>query len=433
MVVLALLLAFMTGASAQDDAAEQPDATISTQTDSADDRAIEQRLTGIFAEIEGLGDVTVAVADGVVRLTGRVVSQELADSAGAIARRTHGVVVVENAIEEETAIGERIEPIMDRLSERIAEFVHFLPLLALGILVVVLFWFLGNLVTRREGLFTRLSPNPFIADLWRHGIFLAFILTGGLIAADVMGATALLGSLLGAAGLVGLAIGFAVKDTIENYIATILLSVRQPFAAMDYVEIEGTEGTVARMSSRATILITADGNHVRIPNATVFKAVITNFTRNPERRLAFKVGVDPDCNLGHALTVAEESLRAMEEILETPAPLVVLEELGDFTVIVSASAWIDQRHTDFYKALSEAIRRVKEAYDQAGIAMPVPTYAVTQTTGDGSGPAKEAATIPEESLETRDTSPDKVVAEKAEQERLAGKDDDLLNDNAAQE
>ena len=429
LLALAAVLAFCTGAAAQDEGDGEPASVIATQADAGSDAAIARRLDAILGEIEGLEAVEVAIADGVVRLSGRVLSPDLAGSAAAIARRIEGVVVVENRIEGETAIVPRLQPVLDRLTGRLWEFVRFLPLLALGLLVLAVFWVAGGVVMRRERLFERLSPNPFIADLWRQVVFLGFVLTGGLIAADIMGATALIGSLLGAAGLVGLAIGFAVRDTIENYIATILLSLRQPFAAMDHVAIEGNEGTVARLSSRATILITAEGNHVRIPNATVFKAVIVNYTRNPERRLAFKVGIDPGCDLARALAVAQETLGAMDGILAEPGPVALIEELGDFAVSISASAWVDQNRTDFLKARSEAIRQVKEAFDAAGIAMPVPTYTVLGGQGATEAGARPAP-APASGVAI-DTTPDRVMEEKAAQERRSA--DNLLSDNAAQE
>ena len=83
-----------------------------------------------------------------------------------------------------------------------------------------------------------------------------------------------------------------VKDTVENYIASILLSLRNPFEFNDFVDIGGNLGNVARLTTRATILISPDGNHIRIPNAMVFKAVIMNYTRNPQRRFQFDIGVD---------------------------------------------------------------------------------------------------------------------------------------------
>jgi small conductance mechanosensitive channel len=114
-----------------------------------------------------------------------------------------------------------------------------------------------------------------------------FIVLGVVLALDLFNLTALLGTILGAAGIVGLAIGFAVRDTVENFIASIMLSIRQPFRPKDLVEIEGELGHVIRLTSRATILLSLDGNHIRLPNATVFKAKIINYSRNDERRFTF--------------------------------------------------------------------------------------------------------------------------------------------------
>src|SRR3546814_6765294 len=83
-----------------------------------------------------------------------------------------------------------------------------------------------------------------------------------------------------------------LRDTVDNYVSSLMLSLRQPFRANDHVVIEGHEGRVVRLTSRATILMTLEGNHLRIPNSTVFKAVILNYTRNPERRFDFELGID---------------------------------------------------------------------------------------------------------------------------------------------
>jgi small conductance mechanosensitive channel len=138
-----------------------------------------------------------------------------------------------------------------------------------------------------------MAPNAFIADIYRQIVRLGFIILGVVLALDLLNLTALLGTILGAAGIIGLAIGFAVRDTVENFIASIMLSIRQPFRPKDLVEIEGELGHVIRLTSRATILLSLDGNHIRLPNATVFKAKIINYSRNDERRFTFALGIDP--------------------------------------------------------------------------------------------------------------------------------------------
>ncbi|MEM7566186.1 MAG: mechanosensitive ion channel domain-containing protein, partial [Pseudomonadota bacterium] len=202
---------------------------------------------------------------------------------------------------------------------------------------------------------------------------LVFVALGLVLALDILGATALIGTVLGAAGLVGLAVGFAVRDTVENYIASILLSLRQPFRPNDLVLIEGIEGHVTAMTSRATVLTTLESNHVRIPNATVFKAVITNYSREPVRRFDFRVGVETD-DLRRAVDLGLESIRALDFVLDDPDPIGFIEGVGDSAIVLFFAGWIDQRTTSWPKAKSEAIRVVMLAFEAADIGVPEPIY-----------------------------------------------------------
>ena len=127
-------------------------------------------------------------------------------------------------------------------------------------------------------------------------------------------------SVLGGAGVIGIALGFAMRDTIENYVASLLLSLRQPFRANDLVLIDDMEGRVVRLTSRATVLMTLDGNHLRIPNGQVFRAVILNFTRNPQRRFDFALGVDPDDDSTAAAELGRETLAGLPFVLADPPP-----------------------------------------------------------------------------------------------------------------
>lgn len=91
--------------------------------------------------------------------------------------------------------------------------------------------------------------------------------------------------------------------------------------------IGNQEGHVVRLTPRATILLTLDGNHTRIPNAMVYKAVIINYTRNPKRRFTFDVGVDTEQNLVQAQTLAAQTLDRMAGVLDDPAPSCTVQTL----------------------------------------------------------------------------------------------------------
>ena len=252
------------------------------------DQAIESRLRGLFAQLEELKQVGVQVRSGVVTLTGTTLTAEERQKAEGIASRLAGVVEVENEIGIEHRVGARLDPMVESANELFREVVAFLPLLLLSLVIFIGFWVLGRLATRPTRFFRKIAPNPLVQTLVQQIVRLAFILLGLVMAMRILGATTLLGSVLGAAGVLGLAIGFAVRDTIENYIASVLLSVRRPFAPNDHVIIEGLEGRVTRLNSRATFLTSFDGNELRIPNAIVYKAKITNFSQIPQRRFELR-------------------------------------------------------------------------------------------------------------------------------------------------
>lgn len=353
---------------------------IQTHTSAADDEKIRLRLSNIFSELDELEQVSVAVSNSVVTLTGEVRSSKAIDKAGALAMQVEGVVDVENRVTVVTDIGVRVGTTFRQLNADLKAFVASLPMLILALVIVLLGWFLGRCLAKRQRLIRRLTPNLFIAELVSKLGWFAVTMMGIIVALSLLDATSVIGTVLGAAGIVGLAVGFAVRDTVENYISSILLSLRNPFLVRDHVSIGDIEGNVARLTSRATILISADGNHIRIPNATVFKAVIVNYTRNPQRRFEFNVGVGSDVALAPVQQLALETLRRVPGVLDEPASQALIHELGDSSVLLIIRAWVDQRSHSLVKVRSEAIRQIKQAFDDAGVAMPEPTYRLLMNT-----------------------------------------------------
>jgi small conductance mechanosensitive channel len=220
--------------------AQQPAEPAAPIALSSPDREIAERLRAVYRAIDGLEADRVEVSGGVVALSGTTLDEAARSEAEAVATRIAGVVSVENDIEVEHRLGRRLAPVAEQtqaLGERI---VAHLPLIAVALVVFAAFWLAGVLLTRWTSLFRRLVRNPFIEALLEQIVRALFIVAGLVVAMSILGTTALIGSVLGAAGVLGLAIGFAMRDTIENYIASILLSVRQPFAPNDVVIIEGS-------------------------------------------------------------------------------------------------------------------------------------------------------------------------------------------------
>ena len=251
-----------------------------------------------------------------------------------------------------------------------------LPILGIAVVVVIVFWIFGSWLSNRKSWYKKLRLNDMSAHLLRRFIKLLVIALGIYSALEILDATALAGAIIGVAGVAGIALGFAFRNIVENYLAGILLSMRNPFSTGDAVEIDGFQGKVVRLTSRDTVLMTFDGNHLRIPNSKIITSVLKNFSRNPLRRYDFAIGVSNELDLVAVHNLGMEILRSLNSVLESPGPNIIIEALGDSTVNMRFFAWIDQRESDFGKSKSEAIRLVKDAFDQAHFDMPEPTYRV---------------------------------------------------------
>ena len=418
---------------------EQPTGTISVTDDAQDDAAIAIRIREILTELDGYEDVTVTVNAGIVTLRGTTLDASASDELADLAGRVEGVVAIRNEVSETTDLSRRLNPALERFEKRLTDFIAWLPLLAIAFAAFCLVVLLGLLVTRMRQPWDKIAPNAFIADILRMITRLAFGVAGIVVALDILGATALLSTILGAAGIIGLAIGFAVKDTVENFIASVMLSIRQPFRPNDAVEINGDEGKVIRLTSRATILLSWDGNHIRIPNATVFKSRIVNYSINDERRFLFDIGIAPDSDMATATRIGRETLAALPFVLEAPAPAAWIDGIGDSTVTLRLVGWIDQRETSLLAARGEAIRLSMAALTEARIEMPEPTYRI-----NGMGQAATYApqqTTPKPAPPLPDPEPVQDVQAQAEheleaiveEERRERTDQDLLTGNAPTE
>ena len=424
---------------------DQPTGTITVQDSAEQDAAIANRIREILMELDGYEDVTVTVNSGIVTLRGTALDGAAVSRLNDIAGRVEGVVTIENRVQETTDVVRRLDPALERFRARSEQFINYLPLLAIAVAAFALVVLLGFLIARMKRPWDRIAPNAFIADIYRQVIRIAFILGGFVIALDLLGATALLSTILGAAGIIGLAIGFAVRDTVENFIASIMLSIRQPFRPNDLVEIEGDVGKVIRLTSRATILLSFDGNHIRIPNATVFKSRIVNYSRNDERRFVISLGVAYDSDLLRAQDLALQTLTSLPFVIEEPAPAVWIEEFGDSAVILNVAGWIRQHETSYLKARSEAWRLCLAAFDQAGMEMPETTLRVVGI-GDagGMGQAAEKSAVPTNSdvasravatttIGDTQAAMDKELERIVATERAEKRGDDLLKRDAPEE
>lgn len=411
--------------------------TIELEHSKQNDRQIKKRLEQIYSELEGLNDLQVAVASSVVTLTGTVDSKAAEQKALDFARNVQGVIDVKNQLITTHDLKKRLDTVQGKFKTSAEQLLVESPLYLLALLTFCLFWFIGSWLGKRQQLYRKIAVNYFIADLLGKFVHLVCTLLGIVLALSLLDATALLGTILGAAGILGLAISFAVRDTVENFIASLLLSIRNPFEVNDAVDIDGFQGSVVRLTSRATILMSFDGNHVRIPNSTVFKAVITNYTRHPNRRFEFDLGIGYSENLSRAQELILNALENMQGILAEPKPQVIVQDIGDSNVVLRIYAWLNQTEYSFLKVRSEAIKRVKECVDQANISVPRPIYDLNMIKASTASEQSQVSSIVPASDTSRDeiadVSADHELQEQILEDNLKYGDENLLDSDSKKE
>jgi small conductance mechanosensitive channel len=257
----------------------------------ARDDEIRQRLQSVLDATDWFTETEVRVEEGVVFLMGRATSDELKKWAGDLARNTQDVVAVANRMEmTEPSIWD-FAPAWHGLMVLWRDFVRSLPLVFLGMLILAMSVGAGVLATRRtRSVLRRRIQARLLRNVLAGGIGVLVFLVGTYIVLRVSGLTQLALTVVGGTGLVGLAVGIAFRDITENFLASIFLSMQRPFETGDLVEVSGVTGYVQQLNVRATILMALDGNLVQIPNASVYKSNLRNFTTNSTGAKPFPSG-----------------------------------------------------------------------------------------------------------------------------------------------
>jgi small conductance mechanosensitive channel len=184
-------------------------------------------------------------------------------------------------------------------------------------------------------------------------------------------------SALGAAvGLIGLGLSFALQDIIANFISGILIMVGRPFEIGDQIEINGEEGTIQDIRTRATEMKTYDGRKVIIPNSQLYSNTVINNTGYGNRRFNVIVGISYEDDIKKAKELAENVLEEAESVEDQPEPQVLVDELGGSSVNLKLRGWTDNRRANIVSGGSEVTQLVKEKYDDAGIDIPYPIRTV---------------------------------------------------------
>ncbi|MBK8752651.1 MAG: mechanosensitive ion channel [Candidatus Competibacteraceae bacterium] len=337
----------------------------------ARDEEIRKRLQSVLDATGWFTDPHVRVEEGVVFLNGQTETDELKKWAGDLARNTQDVVAVANRTEVFKPSAWDYRPAWSGLLELWRDLIRSLPFFVFGLFVLALSVGAGMLATRGVLAFLgRRIRAKLLRNVLARGAGVLMFLFGFYVVLRVSGLTQLALTVVGGTGLIGLVVGIAFRDITENFLSSIFLSMQQPFETGDLVEVASVTGYVQQLNVRTTILMTLDGNLIQIPNASVYKSTIRNFTTNPNRREVFEVGIGYDDSINDAQEIARKVLAEHPAVLNDPEPAVLVDSLGRSTVNLRVYFWLNGHENSWLKVRSSVIRLVKLAFQKQGISMP---------------------------------------------------------------
>ena len=197
-------------------------------------------------------------------------------------------------------------------------------------------------------------------------VLLGFVVA--LIALEQLGIdTTSLMALLGAAGL---AVGLALKDSLSNFAAGVMLILFKPFKIGDFVEAGGIAGVVEKISVFSTQFRTGDNREIIVPNSGIYGGVITNYSAKPTRRIDLVIGIGYDDDIKKAREILLKILKADERILDYPEATVAVGELADSSVNFVVRPWVNS--ADYWAVQWHLLETIKLTFDKEGISIPYP-------------------------------------------------------------
>lgn len=336
-----------------------------------EDGDIENRLLRILEATEWFERAAVRVDDGVVFLTGTADSDEHKRWAAELAGKTEDVVAVVNRMQITEPPLLDLDPATSVLKDLARNAIGALPMIGIAIVILGLTWVATILAVKLADItFLKRIDSSLLREVMRKATAAPVIVLGLYLVLLVSGLSRLAVTVIGGTGLFGLVLGVAFRDIMENFLSSILISIQHPFKYGDLIEVDGHTGYVQRVNTRGTLLMTFEGNHIQIPNSTIYKSVIQNFTSNPNQRFDFVVGIGYDSSVAEAQEIAMNVLKEHSAVLNDPPASVLVDELGSSTVNLRCYFWVDGHQHSGLKVKSSVIRQVMRSLEQAKISMP---------------------------------------------------------------
>jgi len=264
--------------------------------------------------------------------------------------------------------------VVGKLQDWLNTLIQMLPNIAVAVVVLLLFYIIARIIKRfTSKVLNKFSDHVAVIRLVSQMMFLMVFLVGFFISLGILNLDKAVTTLLAGAGIIGLAIGFAFKDIASNFISGIILTIHQPFRINDIIKSNEFFGTVSKITLRTTNITTPQGERVLIPNKDVFQNPLINYSQTGRRRIDLNVGVSYGDDLDKVKRITIEAVKDVPNRIPDKEIELFYSEFGNSSINFVVRIWTNYTTQKEYKhSISEAVQKIKKAYDENAIMIPFP-------------------------------------------------------------
>ncbi|MCF4099197.1 mechanosensitive ion channel family protein [Maritalea mediterranea] len=259
---------------------------------------------------------------------------------------------------------------IDTMSAMIQSFFALIPQIIIALTVFIIITIVGGFIKNITTNLISSRANKSVGVAIGRIVHMVVIFAGLLVAVAIIAPSVGAAELIQILGVGSVAIGFAFRDILQNFLAGLIILLRQPFTVGDWIKANGYEGIVREISTRSTWIRTFDGQDVSIPNGQVFTNAFTIVTRDPIMRTDYQFGIGYDADIDKAKDTILKAVKSVDAVTDDPAPDIGVWEFADSSINLRARWWTTT--DDFYAARMAVLEAVKKAMDNAQIDIPYP-------------------------------------------------------------
>jgi len=263
--------------------------------------------------------------------------------------------------------------LQDQLVDMAEAFVRALPNMAIAIVILLITWIVARIAVRGVSrAIGKTDMRPSLQNLIDTVVKLGIWIIGLMIALIVVMPGMTPASLIAGLGIGAVAIGFAFQDIFENFLAGVLIMLREKMRIGDVIECEGIIGKVEHITLRETHVRKMSGEVTLVPNSILFKNPVEIFTDDNMRRHEVLAGVSYDTDLDQAADVIRKAVESVDLVEVDKGIDVFAVEFNSSSVDFKVRWWAGSTPRNMWESKDKVIRAIKRALDDAGIEIPFP-------------------------------------------------------------